>query len=108
VPDLFDRFSKTPICAAFDEMLESEGLDPLDLPVGMVFQWSAETTYAGAEGREVRRGIRGGKFMALHTYPASWEPGSAVTRIVRGHRGLDLEIQTLDSLLDRIDRGREA
>jgi hypothetical protein len=102
VPDLFDRFSRTPICLAFDELLDAEGLDPLELPVGMIFRWSAETTYAGREGREVRRGIRGGKFMALHNYPATREPGDATTRIVRGHRGLDLEIQTMDSMLDRI------
>lgn len=74
----------------------------------MVFAWAAETTFAGREGKEVRRGIKGGRFMVMHTLstPASAERGDA-TRLVRRCQDYELTIQTLDGLLAELDGWQE-
>ena len=99
VPDVFDRFTRTPIYTQLAALIDGGQLDPDVGPVGMVFKWATETVVAGRDGRTRTAGIRGGKFMAIHTYPTV----GGNTRIVHETAALGgLTIETLDGLLDAL------
>lgn len=97
VPDLFDRFSKTPIWLGLTQV--AEFWDVTETPIALVFRWKAETA-VGAAGRERRAGIKGGKFMVAHTASTS---DRRRTRIIRtmdlAGTTVEVTIETLDDLI---------
>lgn len=73
MPDLFDRFAKTPIGWALSDIADE--LDPADGAIGLVFQWAGIRDDKG-----VVRSIKGNHFMVAHTFPSVSSDGA--TRIV--------------------------
>jgi hypothetical protein len=99
VPDLFDRFTKTPIFLALEDLACE--LDPALGALAFVFRWASDARVSSRAGRVERKGIRGGKFMVIHTAPTAPQPGA--TRIVRacmlGGHACEVTIETLEALL---------
>jgi hypothetical protein len=93
VPDLFDRFTKTPLYTGFEDIIEDHDLD--GQAAGLVFRWISDTTVAGRkQGGAARKGISGGKFMVIHNSPAS----SGMARNTRLIRDTDLGTIVVESM----------
>lgn len=93
LPDLFDRFPRTPIGAAL-AVLAAE-LDPAEGPIGLVFRWAGARDDAGRQ-----RTIKGAKFMAAHTAPSvAGDSVRVIAPMKLAGAACDVTVQTLPALL---------
>lgn len=98
VPDLFNKFDRTPITKGFLEL--GDEIDLVEQAAGLVFRWPGDKDELGK-----RHAVKGGKFMVAHNYTAREAvSGTCVTGgVCIGRVSMTLHIETMTQFATRFD-----
>ncbi len=91
IPDLFNKFSKTPIGYSFSNLIQDFDIE--DKPIGLVFRWVGTKTEDGKQHT-----IKGGRYMVAHNGPSTISRNKVA--IYADMNGMLVIVQLLDDLID--------